>query len=228
MTLILPQIGGFYVPADSDIEASVTESPTRNKSGDVTTITLPGIALGADVTDREIFVVVSAFVSAGTFTGMTVGGVAASIETQITEGLLLTGIFKASNVTGTTGDIVINFSNTTLRQRLGAQVVRVVKSGGTTTSDVATPVKSSSLTTITTSVSATANDLVIAGGGISGNAGQPSFTGVTARATPYPDWDSGEYTPVGFSVSSTTETVSISSVAAASINRHCLTAISIG
>lgn len=100
-------------------------------AGDGAVFTAPGLSLGPAAADRQIRAVVQWRAgSAVTLTSATIAGLAATIEYQTNQNTSSgVAIIRASVPSGTTGDVVLNFSGTMVR----AGVALYRTSGGTVT-----------------------------------------------------------------------------------------------
>lgn len=112
-------------------------------TSDLTTYTFSSQNFGDAASDRYIVVAItSRSVSGGTISSVTIGGVSASIDVQVTNSssnYTVSGIAKALVPTGTSGDIVITFGAEQLRAGIGVYRLLGISSTptdtGTSTAD---------------------------------------------------------------------------------------------
>ncbi len=172
-------------------------------AANLTTYTFASQNLGAAAADRHILVAVACR-SAGTITlsGVTVAGVSATIDQQITSAGTTVAIARAAVPTGATGDVVVTFSGGAVR----AVVALVRLTGGTptvsganagTTSATATTVAngytlvtyaagglgSTSVTNITEEWNISVESNLDFEGGYTTTTGAATFTPASARPT---------------------------------------------
>lgn len=92
-------------------------------TSDLTTYTFSSQNFGDAASDRYIVVAITSMsVSGGTISSVTIGGVSASIDAQVTNSssnYTVSGIAKAIVPTGTSGDIVVTFGAEQLRAGIG-------------------------------------------------------------------------------------------------------------
>ena len=127
----------LFVPASISYQASYEDQTSQ------TTYTFASSAFGtANASRRVIIGISSAIVGSATISSVTIGGVSATISVQATQGTrAVTGIAIASVPTGTTGSVVITFSNAMLRCAIGVWATYDLQSNTATatTSSVANP-----------------------------------------------------------------------------------------
>ncbi|WP_299832286.1 hypothetical protein [uncultured Roseobacter sp.] len=193
--------------------------------------TFPGATLGAADADRELYIATGGFrtgSSSSNVFNVTVGGVSATRVAEVIEAgsnLTVLNLHKVAVPVGTTADIVVSLSAGSISQsRIGIQVARVLKTGGTTVTDVATANVAQDVHPV--DVETVDGGFALAAAFKSGNTTQPTITGLTARGTPYVDIDSGEFLSIAFDVVTTTGTRSINTrVNEVAPGRHIAAAI---
>lgn len=151
----------IYIP-QLEIE-KVFQAPVSLGSG--TTQTYSGVSLGAEASDREIFVVMTGLIfgSAPTISSVTVGGVSATLATASTTSISFYGLSAlvafATVPSGTTGDIVVTWSAAPTRG--GIAVYRVT--GRPTLGAIETSTASATLSSLGTSVSISSMSVAASG-----------------------------------------------------------------
>lgn len=142
--------GSFAVGAAAEIRAGGSATATyiggTGSAADSNTYTFSTFAIGPALAGRKIAVAVSGRESGGggvTLDSATIGGVSATINVQVTNSGNLQAIIIASVPTGTTADIVVNFSSTMGNADIDVYYVTGVGSNtatdtGTSTANVGT------------------------------------------------------------------------------------------
>jgi hypothetical protein len=128
------QIGGYYQggiilspPIPVPFDASLITSVSSNTDAADYTFSATSIGVAHDTRKVVCAILWGAASGPPTLTGATIGGVTAAVEDQITKaGSTFRGvaIISADVPTGTTGDIVLNFSGTITRVRV--DVYRII------------------------------------------------------------------------------------------------------
>lgn len=93
---------------------AVTITPQSNavSGSNLSSYTFAGQAIGTATADRIVVVVAVGGLTAATINSATIQGIAATKQFEITPGNLSVSILTAAVPTGTTGDVVLNFSTT--------------------------------------------------------------------------------------------------------------------
>ena len=93
------------------VAATISQEDAAGSASNLTEYTFSGMSLGTIADDRIIVVGVCGFVTSDTIDSVTVGGISATtiIEQAVADGFL--ELWQALVPTGTTGDVVITFSD---------------------------------------------------------------------------------------------------------------------
>lgn len=144
--------------------------------------TFAGCDLGAAAATREIFVVIAAYQggTARTLSSVTIGGVAATLETTFTNGTArLLGLARATVPSGATGDVVVTFSGAV--QNCNIALYRAVNraAAGTGASDTSSATGSAASLAVT-GVDVAAGGFVLTAATWFSTVSAPSVAGLSA------------------------------------------------
>lgn len=162
----------------ASVKPSITYNGTANNGTDLTTYTFTGVSIGTAATNRLVYVAVT-FVAANArrISSATIGGISATIVDFAAQG---NGTFfiYANVPTGTTATVAITFDAVCIRCLIGSYSMFNLKSLVPIATAFATTWSAGS---ISASVNAPADGIVIAGVNNSTNSNAVSWTNVTSR-----------------------------------------------
>jgi hypothetical protein len=123
--LTLTNLVGFGAGVSSAANPSLSYIGNNSQTSSATSHTFSAQSIGAAATGRRVVVAFSCYsASSGTLSSATIAGVSATIVVQGTGTTTIAGLIIAQVDSGTTGDLVLNWSSS--NQNVAIAVYRVV------------------------------------------------------------------------------------------------------